>query len=73
MVEIIILLWMLCGVIGHIRQANEMVTYCGKPIWQDVGTYIMFFPAIIIGPFTFLLFERFPRRHPDRDKIDEAD
>lgn len=72
MVKIGILLWMLCGIVGHIRQANEMVTSFGMPIWRDVWTYCMFYPAMIAGPLMFLMFERFPERHPERNKSDEA-
>lgn len=62
----IFLVWALCGIIGHIRQANEMVTYFGKPIWLDFGTYMMFLPAIAAGPITLFMFERYDDRHPER-------
>lgn len=60
--EIVVLLWALCGAIGHIRQAREMKTYCGTPIWKDIGTYMMFVPAMVAGPIILLAFERYPER-----------
>lgn len=66
--QIVVLVWMLCGIGGHIRQSNEMVTYCGKPIWEDFETYLAFIPAIIAGPLVLFFFESYPDRHPDRQQ-----
>lgn len=60
------LIWALCGIVGHIRQANEMKTYFGKPIWEDFGTYIMFIPAMVAGPLILFYFKCYDDRHPER-------
>lgn len=60
--------WPLCGIIGHVRQSNEMVTWCGTPVWEETATWVCFFPAMLLGPITLAMFEEFPDRHPERAK-----
>lgn len=43
--------WSLAGVAAHVEACNRMKTWCGTPIWQEPSTYMMFFPAMIAGPF----------------------
>ncbi len=64
--EFVVLIWIGLGIIGHIRQSNEMVTWCGTPVWEEVSTYLMFFPAMLAGPLTLILFEECPEKHPER-------
>lgn len=65
--EIVFLIWVACGIVGHIRQSNEMVTWCGTPVWEEFGTYMMFVPAAIAGPLILFTFERYDDRHPERE------
>jgi hypothetical protein len=58
--------WALCGVIIHIVLCNRMKTWCGTPIWEEVTTWMMFFPAMIAGPLlaAIELLENHQRGHP---------
>ena len=46
----LVLIWGVLGIIGHIVDASRMRTWCGTPIWDEPSTYVMFFPAMILGP-----------------------
>jgi hypothetical protein len=52
--EILVLAWPVLGVAGHIIACNKMKTWCGTPIWEEMTAYLMFIPALILGPFYFV-------------------
>ena len=54
--EILWLLWPLTGAAIHAAKCADMKTYCGEPIWQVAGTYMMFFPAMIAGPLLLFVY-----------------
>jgi len=47
----VMLLWILTGAVSHIIECCRMKTWCGTPIWAEPSTYMMFFPAMLMGPF----------------------
>lgn len=42
--------WPVSGIVCHIVYCCKDKTWCGTPIWQEPSTYLMFFPAMIMGP-----------------------
>ena len=52
-----VLLWIAIGWAIHITEANRMRTWCGQPIWTEPSTYVMFFPAALLGPFMFFFID----------------
>jgi hypothetical protein len=53
--ERLMFLWAASGVVAHIANCNDAKTWCGTPIWQEPLTYVMFGPAMLLGPIMFLL------------------
>lgn len=43
--EIMLLLWPVSGVVGHVILSSKMGA------WRDADTYLMFIPAMFVGPF----------------------
>lgn len=50
----LILLWPLLGIILHIAGING--EGYDMPPWRKFSTYLMFFPAMLAGPFTILAY-----------------
>jgi hypothetical protein len=53
--RLLVLLWPACGIVVHILKAIKMETWFGTPIWHEPMTYVMFIPAMIVGPILLLL------------------
>jgi hypothetical protein len=66
------LVWVALGWIAHIIEAFRMKTWCGTPIWYEPSTYVMFFPASLLGPIMFVLIV-IEINNDARRKIDKAD